>query len=611
MGMTPGSRPALPFRAGWFAPLALFGAALACDSVPYETAAPPAGRLFAPSGVIRGTVQYSGPHPCSSRGHIVGAAIVFLFDRRSLPAPNGTASTPVNFGVVTGEVLFAQEPRNRGSDVYCPLQHGITDTVDVAAAFEIGPVDPASYIVVAFYDYTGNFQPGFKFRALPEQGDIGGGHLDAVDALKNTGNPNYQPHFLPVDVGIPQPLPPGQSGIPHFKIPSNGFVADNVTVTIGSVLPMTRPYFYPQGLSVTFDASSGTLSTSSPPEQSAAGPAPAPADPNYEPVLKIPQDWEVLAPPDQNHVTEASLNNYQASFPHLRLNFGLPSKELPNATDPSKPFRLQIPQNGGGFSVWQNATLDATARQWVPQQILEGDGIPQLWPIVAFTKLVDDDPKHQTDPGSLTSQGSATAPVVVIQGITLLGSGPGSSDSLKDTVAAVTATPPLFDGATGLPRVVQQDHLTVMIRPSAICFDSLFDPNALDKRGVVTTPYQLGLSADLPNGTPDTPVIPPASLTSPQILALAKGNPLVGCLPTGRYAINVVYPDGQAWTVPNEAGACTGSEGATDYKHLSCVARPRPVLYSQGTRAVVEVVPAMDPTHCQGQRVVPTVCLPR
>jgi hypothetical protein len=507
MGMTPGSRPALQFRAGWFAPLALFGAALACGSVPNETAPPPAGRLFPPSGVIRGTVHYSGPHPCSSKGNIVGAAIVFLFDRRNLPPPNGTASTPVNFGVVTGDVLFAQEPRNRGSDVYCPLQHGITDTVDVTSGFEIGPVDPASYIVEAFYDYTGNFQPGFKFRTLPEQGDIGGGDLDAVDALKNTGNPNYQPHFLPVDVGIPQPMPPGQAGIPHFKIPSTGFVADNVTVTIGSAFPTTRPYFYPQGLNVTFDASSGALSTSSPPEQSAATHLLSPDD-DYEPVLKIAQDWEVLAPPDPSNVTEASLNNYQASFPHLRLNFGLPSPELPNATDPSKPFRFQIPQDGGGFSVWQNATLDQTTHQWVPQQILEGDGIPQLWPLVALTKLVDD-PKHRTDPGSLTSQGSTTAPVVVIQGITLLGSGQGSSDSLKDTVAAVTATPPLFDGASGLPRVVQQDHLTVMIRPSAICFDSLFDPNAFDKRGTLTTPYQLGLSADLPNGIPTHPSSPP------------------------------------------------------------------------------------------------------
>jgi hypothetical protein len=35
----------------------------------------------------------------------------------------------------------------------------------------------------------------------------------------------------------------------------------------------------------------------------------------------------------------------------------------------------------------------------------------------------------------------------------------------------------------------------------------------------------------------------------------------IGCLPTGRYGINVVYPTGQAWTVPNEAGSCAATEG--------------------------------------------------
>src|SRR5690606_39520792 len=43
--------------------------------------------------------------------------------------------------------------------------------------------------------------------------------------------------------------------------------------------------------------------------------------------------------------------------------------------------------------------------------------------------------------------------------------------------------------------------------------------------------------------------------------ALAERQPLVrevrrGCLPMGRYAISLVYPTGQAWTVPNESGGC-------------------------------------------------------
>jgi hypothetical protein len=69
-------------------------------------------------------------------------------------------------------------------------------------------------------------------------------------------------------------------------------------------------------------------------------------------------------------------------------------------------------------------------------------------------------------------------------------------------------------------------------------------------------------------------------------------------LPKGRYEINIVYPDGQAWTVPNEAGACSGDEGTTDYGGLTCTLKPRPILYSQGNRAVVEVVGPTNPNNC-------------
>ena len=83
-----------------------------------------------------------------------------------------------------------------------------------------------------------------------------------------------------------------------------------------------------------------------------------------------------------------------------------------------------------------------------------------------------------------------------------------------------------------------------------------------------------------------------------------------GCLPTGRYGVNLVYPTGQAWTLPNEAGSCATAEGSiaglnggsTNYSKLTCSApgQGRPVLFSQGTRAVIEITPATDPTHCVG-----------
>jgi len=591
-------------------PFALLGAAIACTAVPDETQPPPAGRLIQPAGVIRGNVVYSGPHPCSSSGHIVGSAIILVFDRRNPPPPNGLASTALNFGVVNGDVLFPNEPRNAG-DVPCAPPAGPTQTITVSAPFVIAPVDPASYVLEAFYDTRGDFLPTFKFRELPEEWDVGGGDIDTADALKpvNAGNLDYQPHFLPVDVGIPQPLPPDAppDSVPNFVIPDDGYVADNVTVTLGEILTLPRPYFYPAGAGSPFGASNPATFQPGPPLEDGSAPQPDMgsadiADP-YAPVLTIPQDIEVYAPPAV--VNQANVDNYESRFPHLVLRGGLPDAEQAIAV--AEPFHFQLPPTGGAsLSLWQNATFDATTQAWVPQQIPEGQGIPYVWPLVVLTKLVDD-PMHTADPASLTQQGSATAPVVVLQAITLLGA--GSSSLLFDTIMAASGSA-LFD-PTGRPKVMPQDQVTVLLRPSVICFDTLFDPTEPDKRGTLVTPYLLGVTADLPSGTPDSPIVPTAALMDPQIAALVKA-PAQGCLPTGRYAINAVYPDGQAWTVPNEAGGCTSAEGvvSTSTTPPTCTLQKRPVLPSQGPRAVVEIVPTTDPNHCKGAAAVPSFCLP-
>ncbi|MGO9832933.1 MAG: hypothetical protein ACLP1X_01825 [Polyangiaceae bacterium] len=597
--------------------LALACAWVACSSVPDETQPPPGGRLIQPAGVIRGNVVYSGPHPCSDNGHIVGSAIVLVFDRANPPPPSGLASTALNFGVATGDVLFANEPRYAGAELYCPLQHGITDTITVSAPFTISPVDPASYVLEAFYDYTGDFLPTFKFRDLPEKGDVGGGDIDTADALKpvNFGNLDYQPHFLPVDVGIPQPLPAGAppTAVPTFVMPDTGYIADNVTVTMGEVLTLPRPYFFPVGAESAFDATKPTTFQAGAPLPNGSLPTPdmgspdlAPLNPTYAPVLTIPQDLQVLAPPVT--VNQANVDHYEASFPHLVLQGGLPAAEQTIATASSQPFHFQLPPTGGALSLWQNASFDSASQVWVPLLIPEGQNIPSIWPLVVLTKLVDD-PTHTVDPASLTEQGSATAPVIVLQAITLLGE--GSSSLLFDTIGAAQ-NGALFD-ASGRPVVRPQSQMTVLLRPNVICFDSLFDPTQVDKRGTLVTPYLLGTTADLPTGMADALIAPPSVFDNPQVAALVKGAPVTACLPIGRYAINVVYPDGQAWTVPNEAGGCSGTEGSTNYATPppQCTLKPRPVLVSQGPRAVVEIVPTADSTHCGGEQAVPPVCLPQ
>jgi hypothetical protein len=586
---------------GRAAALAVVGLGVACGSVPDD----PGGRVFPAQGVVRGTVVYQGPRPCTRAGHVVGGALLLVFDRRNPPPPNGLAANAVNFADVTGDVLFADEPRYTGPEAYCPLQSGFTETIKASAPFEIAPLAGGSYEIRAFFDYTGNFLPEFTIRNLPEQGDIAGGDVDTTDAIQamNIGNPNYEPRFLPVDIGVAQPPGPTATPetIPEYVIPDRGFVADNVTVTIGAPLRTARPYFYAQGTQVAFDlanptalASSVTQSSDVPATDSRGIEASVEVDPNSMPILTIPQDIAVLAPPTT--MSPASALFFESTFPHLRLGWGVPAGEAAKATE--QPFGLQIapfgqgPQ-GAGFSIWQNATLDPTAQRYRPQEIPEGGGVPELWPAVILTKLVD----PAANPG---------APVVLMQGIPILGGAP--FDSLLGT-AASARNDGLFDvsNASGpRPFIFAQDHLTVVLRPSVICFPSPLEP------GMLVTPHPTATSADLdcssipcvPNGAPDQLIAPPESLKK---LTRGVNSTQTGCLPTGRYAIHVIYPNGQAWTVPNESGACSESEGVTDYSQRTCSRKPRPVLYSQGTRAVVEVVAARDAAYCLANPV-PSAC---
>jgi hypothetical protein len=91
----------------FFAALALIlFAVAACTDVPIDDQRNDR-RLFPPQGVIRGSVTYVGPRPCSREGHIVGSAIVLVFDRRNPPPPSGLAPSAVNFVALPGDVLFA------------------------------------------------------------------------------------------------------------------------------------------------------------------------------------------------------------------------------------------------------------------------------------------------------------------------------------------------------------------------------------------------------------------------------------------------------------------------------------------------------------------------
>jgi len=536
---------------------------VACGDVPVDDERNDA-RLFPARGVIRGTVTYMGPRPCSRDGHIVGNAVVLVFDRRNPPPPTGVATSAVNFVAVPGDVLFANEPRSVASEISCPPS---SPPITASAPFTIAPMEPGSYQIASFYDRRGRFWPTFKFRNLPEAGDIGGGYVDLEDAQRNAGDPNHLPVFLPVDVGTPVPGTPAEE-IPEFRIGANGFVADNIPVVIGTTVPFTRPLFHPVGADVVDKA-----------ERSDANPT---GDPLAVPIVAMPQHVQILAPPTTP--SAQTLAAYQASFLALDLAWGVTDAESELAADPSGPFDFQIPplppRGRGGLLVFSRG-----------RTLPENPAVPDLWPQVALVKLADD--PFRSDPQSLVVQGTPEetgvtgkppGPLVVIQGITLL------DDSLARTIAGPV---PRVPDTSAL-----RDHVKVLLRPAALCFD----PRRVDAGAVLVTPHLTGKSADA-NETGDKALFDAASVArQPQIREVK-----VGCLPKGRYAINLVYPTGQAWTVPNETGGCAVSEGELSRSGApACVAKPRPVLLSQGARAVVEIVtPQDDPTACDALPVPP------
>jgi hypothetical protein len=550
--------------------LFLLAVLAACKDVPIDDERNDR-RLVRPRGVIRGTVTYVGPRPCSANGHILGNAIVLVFDRRNPPPPAGLATTAVNFVAVPGDILFANEPRSVGRDASCPPA---SDIISASAPFAVAPVEGGSYIVAAFYDRRGRFWPTFKYRNLPEAGDLAGGYVDLADAQKNAGNPSYQPKYIPVDVGIPgEPEFPG--AIPDFTIGKNGYVADNIPVTIGSVVPFTRPYFHPEG-----------AETLPPPTSSEANQT---GDPLAVPVVAMTQDVRILAAP--KNLTPQTIAAYQGSFRSLKLVWGVAKGEEDKAVDRDGPFGLQLPplppQGNGGLLVFSRGGT-------IPENPLVAD----LWPQVALVKLADD-PFRKVDPQALVVQGTPEeenvtgkrpGPLVVLQGITLL------DDSLvRSTPASVPTTP---------TTAALRDHVTVLLRPAVLCFD----PKRVDHGALLVTPHFTSKSADA-SEPGEKPLFDPNALKGKNGIRDVRE----ACLPKGRFAITTIYPTGQAWTVPNETGGCAKSEGAVvgPSTPTECAGKRRPVLLSQGARGVLEIV---APTTDEGKALcaskpVPEECV--
>ncbi|XXX73567.1 hypothetical protein WMF30_38585 [Sorangium sp. So ce134] len=253
----------------------------------------------------------------------------------------------------------------------------------------------------------------------------------------------------------------------------------------------------------------------------------------------------------------------EASLLRLRLAAGVPDKEVASATKPP----ISLPVGGEPAPTLTYARQDVNgdgeidAEDHVPDSAL----IPALFPISVFAKQSDGDP--------LVSQ---AAPAVLLQGLTIY----------DDLLTTATLGAELNE-----PR----DSALVGVRPAALCMR----PTEPERGGVLVISHAKDKAGNDIIAEQDVPEVEAA-------LSRQFGRPIeivYGCLPEGRYALNLVYGTGQAWTVPNEAGVCAPSEAATSPG--MCGVRPR--LASQDM--TLRIGPPDDPAYC-AEHPAPALCAP-
>lgn len=379
----------------------------------------PKDQVGSPKGVLDGTVTYAGPLPCTEDNHIVGAAVLLVFDVRSLPPPEGIGTAPTSLAVVSGETLFAgvrgRLTFNSDKSRWCPSADLLPITV--SATWSVAPLDAGIYQVRGFYDLDGNFDPAFSISNLPTRGDIAGGAIDnPIEAL--TGKP---PVYRAITLGT------DNNGT--LEIPAEGARISGVTVSLGLQLPIERPLFFPSKVTDTSSAMN--------------------ADPRK---VTMPSDFQLATfSPTDPMATEASLIR-------LTLSAGVAPEEA--AIGATKPFNLptQSPslsfiytrQDVNGDGIIDANSGSAMSPDYPNDHIADSHQIPALFPLAIFTKL-----KGPIGPGS------DLTPTVLIQGITIYKS--------------------LLETAFAKPDLVEpQPEVTVAIRPAALCIPAdLTTPGAL------------------------------------------------------------------------------------------------------------------------------------
>ncbi|MRG98353.1 hypothetical protein [Polyangium spumosum] len=500
-----------------------------------ETFVPDIPGFSGPAGVIDGTLTYSGPPPCTQNGHVVGAAVVLAFEKRLLPPPSGLGTGPASLDAIPGDVLFGSIRDklvfDKDGALRCP--DAMAPHVTASGTWTIAPLSGGTYQIRGFYDRDGDFNPAFSISNLPTAGDVGGGAIDnAAEVLMGAA-----PKYTEVEVGEPD-------GTGKLVVPPTGTRVVGVGVTLGQVLPLERPVFYPSSVD---DSVAGNM------------------DPRR---VTVPSDFEFATFPPTD-----------ASFIRIKLAAGVAPEEVDNAA--KTPFFLPVKDPPAAiYMAIEDVNRDGVID--TQDHITESPFVPQLYPTSVFSKIVS---SRLANDKRIETQ---ARPRVIMQGITLLG-------DLATT--AMQMPPAMPDPMNPVPPFQSfQPEVTVAVRPAAICID----PVDTSKKGVFVLSRKTAADG--------TPIVADEEILKLG-LAARFGRPfdvVYGCLPEGQYSMNLVYPTGQAWSLPNEAGVCASAEPqSSDGKSCQGVPNPRPRLVSQD--AMLTVGPPKDAAYCQANPT-PATC---